>query len=64
MSKRYVRIDLEYEFDGEALYLMSTELSKILPILFRHDELKIIYTRDTPILDDLNKFFYKRKEND
>lgn len=53
MSKRYLRLDIEYEFSGMRLHMPSDNIKRILAEDMPYA--KIIFSRDTAIPDDLDK---------
>lgn len=53
MSKRYLRLDIEYEFSGVGLYMASENIKRILAEDMPYA--KIIFSRDTAIPEDLDR---------
>lgn len=56
-KKRYIRLDIEYDFNDSALYMVSHNIERIL--LEDMPYCKIIFSRDTSNRDDLDKERYK-----
>jgi hypothetical protein len=52
MSKRYLRLDIEYEFSGMALYMPAENIKRILAEDMPYA--KVIFSRDTSVREDLN----------
>lgn len=55
--KRYLRLDMEYEFSGNELRMPSFEIKDIL---VANTNVNILFSRDTPFKEDLDKPVYKR----
>lgn len=53
MKKRYLRLDIEYEMDYNSFYMLSDNIRRILSEDMPYA--KIIFSRDTPVRDDLDK---------
>ena len=58
MKKRYLRLDIEYDFDSASMIRMvSNNIARILAEDMPY--CKIIFSRDTSIRDDLDEERYK-----
>lgn len=52
MSKRYLRLDIEYEFNGMAIYMLGDNIKRILAEDIPYA--KVIFSRDTSKQEDLD----------
>ena len=53
MTKRYLRLDIEYEFTGMNLFMLKDNIARILAEDIPYA--RIIFSRDTPNQTELDK---------
>ncbi len=58
MNKRYLRLDIEYDFDASTLRMTKDNIERILAEDMPY--CRIIFSRDTSVKDDLDKERVKR----
>lgn len=62
MSKRYLRLDIEYEFSGMRLYMVSNNIERMLSEDMPY--CKVLFSRDTANREALNEPVIIREKKD